>query len=43
MKYSSFYDHAIGCNNAETVFANLIQTLKPTIKDWDYFVNWKKN
>ncbi len=27
----------------EKDFANLIATLKSSIKTWEYFVNWKKS
>lgn len=42
MKYSAIYQDAIGCRNAEEVFAFLVANLKATITGWDYFVNWPK-
>ena len=42
MKYISAYKDKIGCTNPDEVFTYLIKTLKPTIKSWDYFVNWIK-
>ncbi len=32
----------INCDNANQVFAYFQNTLKETIKNWDYFVNWNK-
>jgi len=42
MKYLNAYKEKLGCENSEAVFQYLISTLKPTIKDWNYFVNWEK-
>ncbi|MCL2672894.1 MAG: type II restriction endonuclease [Alphaproteobacteria bacterium] len=42
MKYSPIFDQQIKCKNPDEVFAHLIANLKPTIKSWDYFVNWAK-
>lgn len=42
MKYIKSYKEKIGCNNAAEVFSYFIANLKPTIKSWDYFVNWEK-
>lgn len=42
MKYYNFYDSRINCKNSEQAFDFLIETLKDSIRVWDYFVNWKK-
>ncbi len=42
MKFINVYKEKLGCENSEAVFKYLISTLKPTIKDWNYFVNWEK-
>jgi type II restriction enzyme len=42
MKYIPAYKEKLNCNDNDEVFAYLLATLKPTIKSWDYFVNWKK-
>jgi type II restriction enzyme len=42
MLYKSYYKTLIGCSSSQEVFAYLINTLKPTISGWDYFVNWDK-
>ena len=42
MKYISAYKEKLNCKDGEEVFAHLLATLKPTIKSWDYFVNWAK-
>lgn len=42
MKYSNIFKEKIGCNNSDEVFEYLINTLKKTITQWDYFVNWSK-
>jgi len=42
MKYISAYKEKLNCKDSEEVFAHLLATLKPTIKNWDYFVNWPK-
>lgn len=41
MKYIDIYQK-INCKNPEEVFSYLLATIKPTIKRWDYFVNWTK-
>lgn len=41
MKYYNFYNK-LGCYNADQVFDFLCNTLKPTIKSWEYFVDWAK-
>jgi type II restriction enzyme len=42
VKYHNFYKNKIDCNDADEVFDYLINNLKPTITNWDYFVNWAK-
>jgi type II restriction enzyme len=42
MKYINVYEEKFNCKNSDEVFAYLLATLKPTIKGWDYFVNWQK-
>ena len=42
MKYIEEIYSKINCANADQVFDYLISTLASSIKDWDYFVNWKK-
>lgn len=42
MKYDAIFKDKLGCNNADDVFAYLIENLKSTITKWDYFVNWDK-
>lgn len=42
MKFIPTYKTKLNCNNSEEVFLYLLDTLKPTIKSWDYFVNWEK-
>ena len=32
----------LGLNSADEAFAYLIDTLRPSLKLWDYFVNWEK-
>jgi len=42
MKFIDNYSNIIGCNNSEEVFDYLISTLKDSITQWDYFINWSK-
>ena len=42
MEQLETYKKLIGKNDAESVFEYLISSLKPSIKLWDYFINWKK-
>lgn len=42
MKNNPVFKSILNCNNDDEVFSYLINTLKETIKSWDYFVNWKK-
>ena len=42
MKNNHVFKNVLNCNNPDDVFKYLIDTLKETIKSWDYFVNWKK-
>jgi len=42
MKYNSIFLNRINCKNSDEVFKFLIDTLKDTITQWDYFVNWSK-
>lgn len=42
MKYIKPYKEKLGCNNSEEVFAYLLANLKPSIKGWDYLINWAK-
>ena len=42
MKNNLVFKNVLNCNNPDDVFKYLIDTLKETIKSWDYFVNWKK-
>lgn len=42
MKYDCIFKDKLDCNDADDVFKCLIDTLKETIKTWDYFVNWSK-
>lgn len=42
MKNNPVFKNVLNCNNPDDVFKYLIDTLKETIKSWDYFVNWKK-
>lgn len=42
MDFQQAYKEKLNCQNADEVFAYLIDTLKDTITKWDYFVNWTK-
>jgi len=42
MKYLKFFKETIDCDNSNEVFEYLISTLKKTITQWDYFINWSK-
>ncbi len=42
MKNHASFQNILGCSTEDEVFTYLIDTLKETIKSWDYFVNWKK-
>ncbi|HOK67855.1 MAG TPA: type II restriction endonuclease [Anaerohalosphaeraceae bacterium] len=42
MKYCECFHKRIGCSSAQEVFAYFMDTLKDSIKSWDYFVNWVK-
>lgn len=42
MKNNPAFKNILNCENDDEVFSYLINTLKETIKSWDYFVNWKK-
>lgn len=42
MKWLTFYKDKLGLSNEDEVFAYLIDTLKPTVRAWNYFVNWDK-
>lgn len=42
MRYINIFKTRINCSNADEVFKYLINTLKDTITQWDYFVNWAK-
>lgn len=42
MKYSPMFKNRIGCDDSKQVFSFLIDTLKPTVTKWDYFVSWAK-
>ncbi|NBX02894.1 MAG: hypothetical protein EBR02_02270 [Alphaproteobacteria bacterium] len=42
MQFIDAYQDKLKCKNTDEVFACLVSTLKPTIKGWDYFVNWQK-
>lgn len=42
MNYCDIFRERIGCNNEEEVFRYLMATLKKTITQWDYFINWSK-
>lgn len=42
MKQHQVFKEILNCNNPDECFMYLIDTLKETIKSWDYFVNWKK-
>lgn len=42
MKILRFYKDVLNCTTEDEVFNHLIKTLKPSILQWDYFVNWEK-
>ncbi len=42
MKYLKAFRERIGCSSPDEVFKYLIDTLKDTITQWDYFVNWAR-
>jgi len=42
MKNNPVFKKILNCDNDDKVFTYLIDTLKGSIKSWDYFVNWKK-
>jgi type II restriction enzyme len=42
MKFSEVFQQRIGCKGSDEVFSYLMNTLKPTVSGWDYFVNWAK-
>lgn len=42
MKILHFYKDVLNCATEDDVFNHLIKTLKPSILQWDYFVNWEK-
>ena len=42
MKYSRLFLQRLNCRNENEVFTYLIDNLKETIIDWDYFVDWGK-
>lgn len=42
MKYSRLFLQRLNCRNENEVFNYLIDNLKETIIDWDYFVEWGK-
>ena len=42
MKNKPIFKKLLNCSNDDEIFSYLINTLKETIKSWDYFVNWKK-
>jgi type II restriction enzyme len=42
MRYHQFFEEKLGCRSSEEVFKYLLFTLKDTITNWDYFVNWSK-
>jgi type II restriction enzyme len=42
MKQHPAFEQILGCNTPDEIFTYLIDTMKETIKSWDYFVNWKK-
>jgi type II restriction enzyme len=41
MKWLKHYD-ALGLKNEDNVFNHLIETLRPGVADWHYFVDWNK-
>lgn len=42
MKNIISYEKRLGCRESQEVFNYLINTLKETIRGWDYFVDWAK-
>ena len=42
MKYINYFNKVLKCNNPDKVFEYLINTLKPSVLIWSYFVNWEK-
>ena len=42
MKYSNSFSDILECKNSNDVFNYLINNLKHTITNWNYFVNWTK-
>lgn len=42
MKFCEIFREKIGCISDEEVFHYLISTLKESITQWDYFINWGK-
>lgn len=42
MKNLEFYSSVLNCDTEDEVFNYLINSLKPSILSWSYFVNWDK-
>lgn len=42
MKFIPFYKDTLKCTNDDQVFEYFLANLKPSLKRWDYFVNWEK-
>lgn len=42
MKFLEFYNEILGCKNHDDVFSLFMESLKPSILTWSYFVNWNK-
>ncbi len=42
MKFLSFYNEKLKCKEPDCVFDYLINSLKPSVMLWSYFVNWEK-
>ncbi len=42
MNYTKMFKERIDCDNSKEVFDYLIVSLKDTITNWDFFVNWAK-
>lgn len=42
MRFIKAFRERLGCANPDEVFDHLISTLKDTITQWDYFVNWAR-
>lgn len=42
MRYLSFYHDLIQCNDSDAVFKYFKDTIKDSIIQWDYFVDWAK-